>query len=69
MEIQTLEDTMNSYKAIKIVEGTMPAEREEQVAAWQHLIDSGLAWRLQGSYGKGAMSLIEQGLCEGPVKA
>ena len=69
MKIETFKDTMNSYKAIRIVEGTMPAEREEQVAAWQHLIDSGVAWRLQGSYGKGAMSLIERGLCEAPVKA
>lgn len=69
MKIETPQDAMNTYNAIMIAEGNMPAEREEQVAAWQHLIDTGLVWKLQGSFGRGAMSLIEQGLCEGPVKA
>ena len=69
METQTLQDAMNSFNAIRIAEGTMPAERDEQIEAWQHLIDTGLAWRLQGSFGRNAMSLIEQGVCEGPVKA
>jgi len=36
---------------------------EMQVAAWQHLIDTGLAWRLQGWFGRQAMALIAAGIC------
>lgn len=36
---------------------------EEQVEAYQHLINSGTAWRLEGHVGRTAMSLIEDGYC------
>jgi hypothetical protein len=36
---------------------------EAFVAAHQSLIDSGAAWRLEGSVGRAAMDLIEQGYC------
>ncbi len=37
--------------------------REEYVEGYQELIDSGMAWRLEGSVGREAMSLIEAGEC------
>ena len=40
---------MDSYTATGIAEGFIEADSEEQVIeAWQTLINTGLAWRLQG---------------------
>ena len=55
---------MENFEAVMIAEGAEPASREEQIEAWQHLIDSGLAWSLQGFFGRYASDLIEQGICE-----
>ena len=71
MKIQTPQEQMSLVNSVMIIEGNIPAEREEQIAAWQHLIDTGTIWPVSegNRYSRGAMSLIEQGLCEGPVKA
>ena len=55
---------MSNAEAIGIAEGYTEAKSEEQyIAAWQHLIDTGLAWQLQGWFGRTAMHLIEEGIC------
>ena len=54
---------MDDFTATMIAEGVEEATVEEQVEAWQHLIDTGLAWRLQGWFGRTARNLIEQGVC------
>ncbi len=43
-------------------DGTLPMD--EVIALFQYLIDTGMAWTLQGFYGCTAMGLIDAGLCE-----
>jgi len=58
---------MDSYMAVGIAEGFEEAESEEQqIEAWQFLIDTGLAWKLQGWFGRTAHQLIESGICKAP---
>lgn len=42
--------------------GVEPSE-ENYLAAYQYLIDTGLAWTLQGRIGRTARDLIERGFC------
>lgn len=61
---------MTDQKAVGIAEGFIEnsgktdEERQNiEIAAWQHLIDTGLAWKLQGWFGRTAARLIENGTC------
>jgi hypothetical protein len=61
---------MNIYLAVGIAEGFEEAESKEQVLeAWQYLIDTGMAWKLQGWFGRTASHLIGQGHCLEPDPA
>ncbi len=56
---------MDNYTAVLIAEGFCKgASEEQQIEAWQHLVDTGLAWRLQGWFGRTAADLIEQGIIQ-----
>lgn len=57
-------DIVNSI--IEFEEGGMSSE--EQVKFFQELIDTGLCWELQGSYGRYATALIDAGYCTPNVK-
>lgn len=53
---------MGNHRACMIAEGVEEVDtREEYLAAWQHLHDTGLAYQLQGWYGRTAIALIDAG--------
>ena len=57
---------LNQYLATAYVEGFCEGEgasKEDQLTAWQYLIDTELCWKLQGWFGRTATDLIKQGLC------
>lgn len=60
---------MTNFEASMIMDGEWdlagvePSE-ENFIDAAQHLIDTGLAWQLQGRIGRICASLIEAGHCE-----
>lgn len=61
---------MDNFTAVSIAEGFCGGEdatEEERIEAWQHLIDTGLCWQLQGWFGRTAERLIEAGICQ-PAK-
>ena len=50
---------MDSYTATGIAEGWIESDSESQfLQAWQYLVDTGLAWSLQGWFGITATALI-----------
>lgn len=63
---------MDNFTATMIVEGQWELVDEEPceetfIAAAQHLIDNGLAWSLQGYFGRTCAALIDAGLCRLPT--
>ncbi len=61
---------MDTYTAVGLAEGFIEAESQEQVIeAWQYLIDTGLAWQLQGWFGRTAAHLISEGICTDNTRA
>ena len=63
-----IKDDVQEKEKFNVVDFVMAYEGdhlndEEIIKGFQHLIDSGLAWQLQGHYGRTAMALIETGHC------
>ena len=65
---------MDSYIATMIAEGQCglagidetELTKEMYIEAWQHLVDTGLAWSLQGRFGRIAHAMIENGDVKAP---
>lgn len=57
----TKEITFDRTSAIIAYE-TGELDLDGVVELFQHLVDTGLAWQLQGHYGRTAVALIEAGL-------
>ena len=58
-------EKMTLYLACARAEGFCEGEgatEEEQIEAWQWLVDEGHVWKLQGWYGRTARDLIEMGI-------
>lgn len=55
----------DSYSAVAACEGFDGEDHDESelTSAWQFLIDTGLAWSLQGQFGRTARALLESGVC------
>lgn len=53
---------MSPYRDCGLAEGFEEGSEEEVVEAWQYLVDTGLAWSLQGWYGRTASNMIEAGI-------
>ena len=53
---------MDTVTAVMIAEGVEEAGEAQTIAAWQHLVDTGVVWQLQGSFGRAARHLIEEGI-------
>ena len=54
---------MDSYRATGLAEGWIPTDNEDEIIeAWQHLHDTGLAYQLQGWFGRTAQGLLNEGI-------
>ena len=60
--IDALQSNRNIFDIVMIAEGVYDATEEEQAQAWQYLHDSGLAYQMQGWFGRTAQQLIEAGV-------
>ena len=57
---------LSNYDAVGLAEGFVEGTEEEVIEAWQYLVNTGLAWQLQGWFGRIASDLIDAGIINQP---
>ena len=57
-------NNITDYQAIGLAEGFEEGTEEQIIKAWQHLHDTGLAYKLQGWFGRQARYLIDEGIID-----
>ena len=55
---------MNNYKATGLAEGWLHGDPEDVIEAWQYLHNTGLAYSLQGWFGRTAKQLVQEGVID-----
>lgn len=61
--------SLSPYLATALAEGFCEgATKEEQLCAWQYLVDNKICWNLQGWFGRTANSLLKAGYIKKPRK-
>ena len=55
-------NNLTDYMAVGLAEGFEEGTPEQVIEAWQHLHDTGLAYKLQGRFGRNCRALIEDGI-------
>jgi hypothetical protein len=53
---------MDNYRATMLAEGVDEGTEEEVIAAWQYLHTTGLAYQLQGWFGRRAQEMLKAGV-------
>lgn len=66
---ETEETTARNYATRLFAWEAGELDSGETASLFQYLIDTGIAWRLQGRIGRFAVDLIESGECAGPESA
>ena len=54
-------NNITDYQAVGLAEGWIEGTEDQILDAWQHLHTTGLAYQLQGWFGRTAKSLLEAG--------
>jgi len=54
-------NNITDYQAVGLAEGWIEGTEDQILDAWQHLHDTGIAYKLQGWFGRTAQSLLEAG--------
>ena len=56
--------TQGLNRALDLVEAVESSSIDDQISAWQELVNTGLVWQLQGWYGRTAEQLIAEGIIQ-----